>query len=42
LRRDAELVQKFGWSIEWVFGDRASQPLLGALDRAGIKYKIGP
>lgn len=42
LQRDAELVASRGWSIEWVFRDRASQPLLDALDRAGIKYKIEP
>jgi hypothetical protein len=42
LQRDAELVKR-GWQIEWVFKDRASQPLLDALDRAGIKHKLqGP
>jgi hypothetical protein len=41
LERDAQLVQR-GWKIEWVFQDRASQPLLEALDRAGIKYMTGP
>jgi hypothetical protein len=40
LKRDAELVQR-GWKIEWVFRDQVSQPLLDALDRAGIKYKTG-
>jgi hypothetical protein len=42
LRRDADLVRR-GWQIEWVFRDRASQPLLDALDQAGIQHKFqGP
>lgn len=40
LQRDAALVRE-GWSIEWIFRDRASQPLVDALDRAGIKHKVG-
>ncbi len=40
LERDAALVQQ-GWNIEWVFRDQASQPLLDALSRAGIKYRVG-
>jgi hypothetical protein len=40
LERDAVLVQQ-GWNVEWVFRDRASQPLLDALVQAGIKIKVG-
>jgi len=38
--RDAELVRR-DWDVQWVFRDRPSQPLLDALDRAGIRYKLG-
>jgi hypothetical protein len=38
IERDAVLVKK-GWNIEWVFRDGVSQPLLDALEKAGIKYK---
>ena len=39
--RDAELVQR-KWDVEWVFRDQPpSQPLLDALERAGIRVKIG-
>jgi hypothetical protein len=38
VQRDADLVRR-GWQVEWVFKGEASQPLLDALDRAGIKYK---
>lgn len=38
--RDAELVRR-DWDVQWVFRDRPSQPLLDALDRAGIRYKMG-
>ena len=40
LKRDAELVRR-GWDIEWVFRDRASEPLLDALRNAGIRVKVG-
>ncbi len=39
LQRDADLVRR-GWQVERVFKDSASQPLLDALDNAGIKYKL--
>ncbi len=39
--RDQSLVEN-GWDIQWVFRDSASQPLLDALDQAGIRYSIGP
>jgi hypothetical protein len=41
MARDAALVAE-GWSIEWVFRDSASQPLLDALNAAGIEVKVGP
>jgi hypothetical protein len=41
LSRDAWMVENRGWSIEWVFTERPSQPLLDALNRAGIEYRIG-
>ena len=40
LKRDAELVRR-GWDIQWVFRDRASEPLLEALRNAGIRFKVG-
>ncbi|WP_144006798.1 DUF6861 domain-containing protein [Pelomonas sp. KK5] len=40
LARDKALAKK-GWDITWVFRDKASQPLLDALEDAGIKYSIG-
>ncbi|UYY57228.1 RHS repeat-associated core domain-containing protein [Sphingomonas sp. S2-65] len=39
--RDKALIDKEGWDIEWVFRDKPSQPLLDALDDAGIPYKLG-
>ncbi len=38
IQRDADLVRR-GWQVEWVFKGEASQPLLDALNRAGIKYR---
>jgi filamentous hemagglutinin len=38
VQRDADLVRR-GWEVEWVFKGEASQPLLDALNRAGIKYR---
>jgi hypothetical protein len=40
MKRDAELVRR-GWDIQWVFRDRASEPLLEALRNAGIRVKVG-
>jgi hypothetical protein len=40
VERDAKLVAR-GWDIEWVFRDSASRQLLEALDRAGIKHRMG-
>ena len=37
--RDKVLVQS-GWDIEWVFRDRASEPLLNDLKEAGIRYRF--
>ncbi|WP_186377499.1 polymorphic toxin-type HINT domain-containing protein [Planctopirus ephydatiae] len=39
VERDKALVNK-GWDIEWVFEGQASQQLLEALDRAGIRYSF--
>lgn len=39
IERDAELVRR-GWKIEWRIEGRASQPLLDALEKAGIKVSI--
>jgi hypothetical protein len=39
LERDRFLIQR-GWNITWVFEGRVSQPLIDALDEAGIIYEI--
>lgn len=39
LERDARLVED-GWSIEWVFEGKVSQPLLDDLNAANIQYKL--
>ncbi len=38
IARDEILVREMDWNITWVFEGAASQPLLDALTRAGIKY----
>ena len=40
LARDAVLVRKGGWQIEWVFDGTASGPLLEALKKARISYRF--
>ncbi len=39
--RDQALIQKSGWSIQWVLRDNASKPLTDALTKAGIRYTLG-
>lgn len=41
IAKDAELV-KSGWNVEHILEKGASRPYLDALDRAGVKYHIGP
>lgn len=41
IKKDAYLVKQ-GYQVEWVLEKGASKPLLNALERAGIKYRIGP
>ena len=41
IQKDAWLVKQ-GYTVEWVLEQGGSKPLLQALEKAGIKYQIGP
>jgi len=41
IQKDAELVKR-GWDVEHILEKGASKPYIDALDRAGIRYYIGP
>lgn len=40
IKKDAFLVSK-GYQVEWILEKGGSPPLLDALTRAGIRYRIG-
>ncbi|WP_256582469.1 hemagglutinin repeat-containing protein [Pseudomonas sp. Irchel 3A5] len=41
IKKDAYLVKQ-GYQVEWVLEKGATKPLLNALEKAGVKYRIGP
>lgn len=42
IEKDSWLVKERGFEVEWILEKGASKPLLEALEKAGIKVRIGP